>query len=237
MNMAKVNAALSTPRKVVYDVGFSEPLDDGLIESLPWPETVPTLCLLFPQATDVGNEVQVQHISGKYLVSLMLMADKAAVLDHKAAGTGNIVLERIQSKDDLVDFYVDNQKEHFYKQWSDYISMEHLAGTRKFAEQFVTPDLSAFFVKDGVRVGFATLVRWKDLSGAPADLISWVWFDQRLSKADRSEAHSRMVHWLKDTAQSDMCCAVDSFNIRSQKFFKKMGFKVTCVIVTRNSPA
>ncbi len=74
----------------------------------------------------------------------------------------------------------------------------------------------------------------KYFTGESVDQIGWVWIDQNLSKEIRTEAHLLLSNWLRSNLRHDFYQAgVHIENIRSQKFFTKLGFKAKCAHITK----
>jgi RimJ/RimL family protein N-acetyltransferase len=58
------------------------------------------------------------------------------------------------------------------------------------------------------------------------DWIGHIWISPDLEKEERITIHKYIRWWLRNNMKHKVIrAAVDSFNIRSQKFFRKMGFK------------
>jgi RimJ/RimL family protein N-acetyltransferase len=65
-----------------------------------------------------------------------------------------------------------------------------------------------------------------DFIRCPMDWIGHIWISPDLGKEERIIIHKYIRWWLKNNMKHKVIrAAVDSFNIRSQKFFRKMGFK------------
>lgn len=82
-----------------------------------------------------------------------------------------------------------------------------------------------YWEKDGMAAGIVALRKWKDYLQQPVDWISWVLVEEALSREERAATHAYISAWLKENAGPKVECLVQSFNVRSLKFFIKLGFK------------
>lgn len=232
--MQKEKPLMSDRAKIVYEAPGLPAVTDGFIESLGWPQEIPALGIMFPESGEDEYALLKKNVSDKYSVRIVYEA-KSIALPPALNDNANPVLQfcPFSDKKTLVEAYVSTQKEYFYKPWGKYIRMELLEGARNFAEKYAEPERARWLNKDGKMVGLVVLVEWRDWFGAPADLLSWIWFSPDLSSEDRKAAHGLLVTWLSREAPGKITCAIDSFNLRSQKFFKKIGFSPKCLIINR----
>lgn len=87
--------------------------------------------------------------------------------------------------------------------------------------------------KAGASAGVVALTKWHDFSDNPVQWIPWVWISNSLLPEERRELHGRIVSWLKSSVDDRVQCVVDSYNIRSQKFFRKIGFVPECLHIVK----
>lgn len=232
--MQRMEPLLSDKSKIVYKAGPLAGVTDAFIGSLPWPKEIPALGLVFDGLGGDEHALIGRNISDKYSVRVVYEADLDSLnLKRAGAGGSGILAEAFPDKASLVRAYVDTQREYFYKPWAARIPMALLENARAFAEKSALPERSLRFMKGGEMVGMAAAVKWQDWFGAPADLLAWVWFSAGLSAGEREEAHARLLSWLRQGGAEKFICSIDSFNVRSQKFFKKIGFSPKCLIVNR----
>ena len=69
----------------------------------------------------------------------------------------------------------------------------------------------------------------------PTSLIPWVWIDSKLSANERQNVHFQMVSWLKKNTKKEIGAGIDAVNLRSLKFFTKLGFKPTYILFQRRN--
>jgi hypothetical protein len=67
----------------------------------------------------------------------------------------------------------------------------------------------------------------------PADWVYYIWIDKDYIKIDeRENIHNFFSHWLYLNVNTQKIYAdVKYFNIRSQKFFRKIGFEPQCIFI------
>lgn len=232
--MQKEKPLLSDQAKIVYEAAGLRTVTDRFIESLGWPQEIPALGVMLLEPDGDEYALLKKNVSDKYSVRIVYEA-RSGSLPLPQAKKEDPALQfcPFSDKKTLVDAYVSTQKEYFYIPWAKHIRMELLEGARNFAEKYAKPERARWLNKDGKMVGLVVLVEWRDWFGAPADLLSWLWFSPDLSPEDRKAAHGILVTWLSLEAPGKITCAIDSFNLRSQKFFKKIGFRPKCLIVNR----
>jgi len=90
-----------------------------------------------------------------------------------------------------------------------------------------------YLEKDKKLTTLMTVIKWKDYNDIPVDWITWVWIEKDISKDERSVIHNYISVWLRDNIEDRVQCVVNSFNVRSQKFFRKLGFTPECIHIVR----
>ncbi|OGR80909.1 MAG: hypothetical protein A2X32_00640 [Elusimicrobia bacterium GWC2_64_44] len=118
-----------------------------------------------------------------------------------------------------------------YEKWKQYVTPDRVAFSRDVAQYKLLPENSLCLAKDSVPVGLVTTYKRE---GTDSYCLNWIWFDPLLSRPDRACAHYLAVGWLKEKGRS-IDAFVDSFNLRSQRFFVKIGFRPVCLHITKNS--
>lgn len=79
-------------------------------------------------------------------------------------------------------------------------------------------------------VALVDLWEYHDFIRCPMNWIGHIWITPKLNKQERSIIHKYIKWWLgKNVKYKRLRAGVHSFNLRSQKFFRKMGFKVEWV--------
>lgn len=118
-----------------------------------------------------------------------------------------------------------------YSEWRQYVTPDRVEFSKNVAQYRLSPENSVCIAKGSVPIGLTTLYKRED--GATF-CLNWIWFDPKLPPQDRACAHYLTVEWLKRKGYT-ITAFVDSFNQRSQRFFRKIGFRAICLHITKNS--
>jgi hypothetical protein len=118
-----------------------------------------------------------------------------------------------------------------YAEWKQYITPDRIDFSRNVAQYKLQADNSLCLAIKSVPVGLTTIYKRE---GTESYCLNWVWFDPALSARDRANAHHLTVGWLIEKGHT-IDAFVDSFNIRSQRFFRKIGFRPACLHITKSS--
>lgn len=116
-----------------------------------------------------------------------------------------------------------------YAEWKQHITPDRVDFSRNVAQYRLLPENSLCLANNSVPVGLVTTYKREE---AGSYCLNWIWFDPGLSSYARSCAHFLAVGWLKERSHTTDAF-VDSFNQRSQKFFKKIGFRPVCLHITK----
>jgi hypothetical protein len=112
----------------------------------------------------------------------------------------------------------------FFKQWEGELGEGYMKETNMVIEKMLPSAKSAALEKNGRPVALLTAVSWKDCLDQPADWVTWVWIDNNLSKAERYSIGEYFSRWLDQNSDRKVQCFINAFNVRSQKFFRRLGF-------------
>jgi len=118
-----------------------------------------------------------------------------------------------------------------YEAWKQYVTPDRVDFSRNVAQYKLLPENSLCLAKNSVPVGLVTIYKREE---AESYCLNWIWFEHELSSHDRACAHYLAVGWLKEKGHA-IDAFVDSFNLRSQRFFVKIGFRTVCLHITKNS--
>lgn len=121
-------------------------------------------------------------------------------------------------------------EKYFYAPYKDRLDLKK---NRKedvwFLREAMTLRKSAILTEKGAIRGIVSALDWKDTAGRPSLLVAWVWISDKLLPPRRAQAHVALSEWLKAHARGRIMATVDSFNVRSRRFFIKLGFSPECV--------
>jgi RimJ/RimL family protein N-acetyltransferase len=120
------------------------------------------------------------------------------------------------------------QFETFYNNWKKYLPENYINVLAQAAKEkeFIDKTKYLCLSKNATIISFTTLIKWYDYNKNPADLVGHIWIDVSLEKEKRNIIRNYFSYWFKKNMNTETLLAgIDVFNIRSQKFFRKMGFK------------
>lgn len=88
--------------------------------------------------------------------------------------------------------------------------------------------------KNGQLISALFVFKWKDCFGAPVDWIPWVWTKSDISASERFGVHQEQIVWLREHITDRVQCIVAADNLRSRKFFVKIGFNPECIVISKD---
>ncbi len=210
-----------TDKKIVYKLPDFSIVDSAFVDSLVWPEGINVQMFLFEKPITGEHEIM-PRIHSERLVGLgysYTTVAAGAVVVPLPAGLAPINLEA----GILRQFYYDTHLD-FYKKWEIELGDEYMKEAAMVSEKLLSPARSVALSKGGRNAALLTIVNWKDCLDQPADWVTWVWIDPILPKDERNSIRSYFSQWLDVNSVNKVQCFVNSFNVRSQKFFRKIGF-------------
>jgi len=139
---------------------------------------------------------------------------------------------RVMANTEAQALFLKTQAQFYIAPWAAQLDASYFRQLADFLNNDFPGSKSACVMVDEKFSGLLTLSGMED----NVELVAWVWIDSALSKSDRQTAHARMLGWLKRRESSIIASAVDSFNVRSCRFFRKLGFKTQCVQLKRKHP-
>ncbi len=206
---------------MVYKLPDFSVVGNSFVDALEWQEGINVQMFLFEKP--VTNEYEIMAgIHSNRLVGLGYSYSPAKTSRNAMALPAGITpvgldLEALQR------LYYDTQF-GFYKQWEGELGDNYIKETNMVIEKMLPTAKAAALTKAGRTVALLTTVNWKDCLDQPADWVTWVWIDAALSKAERYSIGDYFSRWLDINSGSKVQCFINAFNVRSQKFFRRLGF-------------
>ena len=227
----KMRLIRKTTRRAVYQLEAFSQLNNALLEKISWPENIRGMILTFKKSID--NEQQIMDaISDKYWVTLGYSVER-----NKLATAGEKLPDNIKSKvladTGLRETYLKTQRQ-FYKSSRKFLGAAYLKEVRMVAGNMLQSAKYLYLTKNNKSAALLVTVKWKDYMDVPVNWVLWVWINNHLPAAERSAIRCHFAKWLKLHSHGRVQCVVNSFNLRSQRFFRKMGFIPECVHYMRS---
>lgn len=220
-------------RKIVYKIDSCDRITEGFIAQLKWPPEITGLIFVFEQA--IVNETQI-------MAKLPLSIDAGVVYSSsrnslpaaEEVGNTHVVAAQIKDAEMLARLYLACREKVFapvagIRQIPE-IDMAVMMA--KMRDQLANAKIG-YWERSGIPAGAIVVTKWHDYADRPVEWIPWIWIDPNIPLEDRKSLHGLISGWLKANIDGKVQCVVDSYNVRSQKFFKKLGFIPECVHIVK----
>jgi len=215
--------------KIFYQAENAKVLTQQAIDGLGWLDDIQCLSFSFKE-DDPDDIAYINSIIGdKYAARFIYCVNRAQLIAPPENNANGRVKLRMLANTEAQSLFIKTQAQFFVAPWSAQIDASYLKQLADFLNNDFPKSQSACVMVDGKFSGLLTLSKMEE----SADLVAWVWIDSELPKADRMDAHVQLLAWLKTGKAPVIASAVDSFNIRSCRFFRKLGFKTQCVQITK----
>ncbi|MCT4642773.1 MAG: GNAT family N-acetyltransferase [Bacteriovoracaceae bacterium] len=140
---------------------------------------------------------------------------------------------RVQSEiiDDIQNTYGNEMSEDWAKYIPEYKHKENM----KYLSDLSTLEASYALIDPSSKelAGVVTTFDHKFCTGEPLEQISWVWVNQSLNNNKKNTARNMIIKWLANRKSTLFQAGVHIENIKSQKFFLKMGFIPKCAHISK----
>jgi hypothetical protein len=177
---------------------------------------------------EIENEnILFNKISSRYYIKIAYSIERNLLNDQIINLPLDISTFSFNSQEEFQKYYY-YQFETFYNNWKKYLPENYIDVLAPAAKEkeFIEKTKYLCLSKNDVIISFTTLIKWCDYKKNPADLVGHIWIDTSLEKEKRNIIRNYISHWFRINMNTETLLAgVDVFNIRSQKFFRKMGFK------------
>lgn len=217
--------------KIVYRIDNLTMLTTDFILALQWPEKINVINFIF--RCPIENEDRV-------LAGLPYSPDVGVVYSMRKSKTlttltGDTVLQvKAPGVKELAKMYLacrDRVFAHVPEKILPAIDMP--AVLVKMENQIKSAKIGYWEVK-ARPAGAIVVTRLANNADAAVEWVPWVWIDDNLLAEERRLLHARIRAWLTENIDQEVQCVVNSFNVRSQKFFRKMGFVPECVRIVKS---
>ncbi len=226
----------TTEKNIYYKIEALEAVCDREIEELPWPGNIQTLSFLFSNSGPDEHLTLSRNISGKYGVRLVYFADKDKLIAPACTDiAANIRIKKDSSLDEIRQLYLSTVLHVFNEEFPGKLPASRMNFSENVAKNYLSSEKSLCLAQGEQVSGIMTVVGIKDHLERPVDCVNWVWLDKNLRLPERIVAQCLIVEWLKRIVTQRANCYIDSFNFRSQRFFRRIGFVPLCLNIERKS--
>jgi RimJ/RimL family protein N-acetyltransferase len=217
-------------KAIVYKVGDAGLITDEFVRKLVWPEGIKACIFTFdsPIADEAALNSRVTY-SEDFSFHIRYGAEKEWL--DPALPAGNAV-KAAELPLDLHKVLYLKIKNRIFSQlpWMKENPAEDREELEK-VERVISKYKVGYWEHDGAPAGLIALKKWHGVKGEPADWISWLLVEEALPPEARAAVHAHLRGWLRANMETRLECVVQSFNVRSLKFFRKLGFRPEAVHV------
>lgn len=220
-----------TDKRVVYQLDDISRITNEFLEQISWPNNIPGMIILFDKKIE-NEHLHLSGISSKYFVSIGYSAQKGQLLNNKISLPKRVKPKIFNNFNELKQVYYDT-KLMFYKIWEEYLGDRFLIELDFVAKNYLPTAKVLYLEKNEKPAALITVIKWKDYADIPVDWINWVWVAPTMPKKERLAIRCYFSEWLRINIKDRVQCVVNSFNVSSQKFFRKLGFIPECIHVIK----
>lgn len=145
------------------------------------------------------------------------------------AATSGVTGRRPASRAELRYALTDSFIRHFAGPWKNYLGDVLLGSFLDILITRCTPGRTTLVFDTRRMIGMVSIFPESDCLGRPLDQVAWVWVERSLGPRLRAAAHDVVSRALATTDARRLQAGVHIKNIRSQRFFTRLGFKPTCL--------
>jgi len=218
-------AAPAAPKKLSFRVPSLASVDRKMLALIKRPEGVRTLTFYPRRQVDGLYALLQKNIPVEYEASLGYIAKRADIrVPVPPSGCAAIRGRSFRGFKELISAYAATTRPlirmYFPKEkWGI-----RMASGKKFYSGMPL-DMALRIVKGRSLTGLMLLKDY-EYRGEPVRIIGWVWIRKTLNIRERRRVQYLMLSWLKRKTKTSVIAAVDDFNPVSQGFFRKSGFVV-----------
>lgn len=220
-------------RKIVYEIDSCDRITESFIGQLKWPPEITGMIFIFEQA--IANETQIlSKLPLSIDVGVVYSSSREALPAGEGAANTQIVAAQVKSAEMLAGLYLACRE----KVYAPVAGVRQIPAVdmavvmAKMRDQLANAKIG-YWEKFGIPVGVIAVTKWHDYADNPVEWIPWIWIAPDISPEDRKVLHGLISVWLKTNIAVKVQCVVDSYNVRSQKFFKKLGFIPECIHIVK----
>lgn len=218
----------------VYELEKVSDISDAFLDQLAWPDGATQLGFRFKQPIVDVPAVLSRNLSKKYIAQIGYLARKDDLVAPASDGPASIELQTPDDLDALKTLTKRTLLDFLFKPWREFMNPDFPGEVDAFLAGQLSLASSAWLVNRDAHVGLINLMHPRDCLGRPVDHVAWIWLDERLPLRERIEAHRRLILWLKQNTSKPVQAFIYSFNVRSIRFFTKVGFKPACVHIAKH---
>jgi len=159
---------------------------------------------------------------------------KNLIFHKKDINHKNISRYRFDDRGDLIKFFERTWVKFFFDRYKEYFSPEMKEKWFGMLKDLPNSN-NTIVLSDGRGEKIAMLMTYdsSDCIGNRVTQVGWIWVDENVGASERINIHHQLVSWLLEKSQDLIQAGVHIDNVRSQKYFMKLGFKPVCMHLFR----
>jgi len=218
------------PGIYIYEIPTLSEVTAEMLRDFNWPPGITSAGFMAKQfCPQVVTEEQIPE---RYNARIVYSADKGGIVVPAcgAPGATAVCCEVGKNLQEFKTIFLETHKVYF-QTWGDKVGAGLMSDVVDVAENSLPGAKHLYLECSGLAAGVAAIIKWKDVRGEPVDWIPWVWIASELPKEVRESVRTRIADWMQKNVDGKVQCAIDAFNVRSQKFFIKLGFFPQCIYI------
>jgi hypothetical protein len=209
---------------------------DLALESLKKFDHDSTFIVQFPRTLNLDCAALVQKIGPTKFCQFGMRASSSDLIhfEDNSHASVSVVPEIERCNNALIrEAFVKSFETDFLSKWHSYLGKQMVDTKRQNVAHITNFDNSIAFARSGSQEHVCAMMvngPSMDCYLSPVEQIYWIWIDQAISGAARSSIKREFVRYLASYPQSTQFQAgVHLLNVRSQSFFKSIGFSYQCM--------
>lgn len=222
----------TTKTTISYKLQDACELTPDIINQVKWPRRIKFLCFEPAGGTIRMDKPLLLGVPWHKFSGGVIFLQKRDELPAVAGRSGkSLRLETIKNRKALRSIYVGSQDHYYDIEWRKLLG-KHMLEERESFNKEVLPRVVAAAVYRGKKpVGVVGGIRHRvKFINKTVWFITWIWIDPSQRPADKDGVRAKLLAWLKRRPIKHLCAHVNTFNIPSQKFFLKHGFRPVRVL-------
>ena len=224
-----MNPAERKGNKAIYSVPSVEMLTEEFVGNFKWPEGT-EIAIFHPEKPISGELSALAGLSEKHSLWIAYTAAASDLQLNRAdvENAGDLTVSSLPDTSELRELFIESRDDYYHS--INKIMTEWQIRQRESFIKYQLPDSRRICVqKHGKAIALLMLTKSKDLQGAPVDWVPWVWISRTITAGERCYVRRCFGKWIKEQVSEKIQCVVSAYNLRSQRFFKDLGFHPECV--------
>lgn len=219
--------------KIIYRIDDFEMITAGFIQSLQWPEKICSMFFLFRNPIEKEHEV-LSGLPHSVDVGIIYSMAKFGLKISSEYTANKVVQTKVPNAKELAKMYLACRSRIFAHTPEKSLPAVDMGDVLTKMENQINYAKIGYWEVRARPAGIIVVTCSHNYADVPVEWVPWVWIDESLLAEERKILHSNIRTWLTENIDKELQCIVNSFNVRSQKFFRKMGFIPECIRILKS---